>query len=63
MNNITKPKIETLDAALGEYLKNKKVESIRCERCNDLIEITRVGYAGFIIKCKCGLYNDNLRGL
>lgn len=60
-----KPKFETYEAAFDEFIKNQKVVSIRCERCNELIEITQIGYPGqgYVVKCKCGLYNDNLRGL
>jgi len=65
MNNEIKPKVETYEAAFGEFMRNEKVVSVRCERCNEIIEISQVGYKrlGYIMKCKCGLYNDNLRGL
>ncbi len=63
MEYIIKPSIETLEAALAEYAKNGKVESVHCERCNELIEIVRKSDSVLSVKCGCGLYNDNLRGL
>ncbi len=65
MDNVLKPRIETWEAALGEFIKNKKVETVRCEQCNELIEVTQFGYegSGYFMNCKCGLYKDNLRGL
>ncbi|HOV27439.1 MAG TPA: hypothetical protein PK566_13935 [Pseudobacteroides sp.] len=63
MDNEIKPKPETLDAAIGEYMRYNEVVNIRCERCNEPIEVTRKTDTVFIIKCKCGLYNGTGRGL
>jgi phage FluMu protein Com len=58
-----KPSIETLELALGEFKKKGIVENVRCERCNSLIEITENGPSVLQVKCDCGMYNDNIRGL
>ena len=63
MEKMIKPTINTLEMALGEYTKNGKVGTVHCERCNGLIEITRKSESTLSVKCECGLYNDNLRGL
>jgi len=63
MNTAIKPKIETLEAALAEFSDYGKVETVRCENCHEVIEIVRKGESALSVKCGCGLYNDNLRGL
>lgn len=63
MNEITKPSIETFKLAMAEYSKKGKVDTIICERCKSLIEIKPQGESALIMRCICGLYNDNLRGL
>ena len=63
MDNKIKPKMETFEAALAEYSKKQKVELTRCERCNQFIEIKKLGESALSVKCECGLYNDTLRGL
>ena len=63
MNGEIKPKIETHQAELGEYFKNQKVESIRCERCKEVIEVKALSNTAWTMNCKCGLYKDTLRGL
>ncbi len=63
MDGENKAKFETHQVALNEYFKNQKVESIRCERCKELIEVKALGNTAWTMNCKCGLYKDTLRGL
>jgi hypothetical protein len=63
MEGDSKPNFENYEAALNEYFKNQKVESIRCERCNGLIKITALSNTAWAVNCECGLYKDTLRGL
>lgn len=63
MNTNTKPSIETLEAAIGEFSSKGKVETVRCERCNELLVVERKSESVLTVRCSCGQYNDNLRGL
>lgn len=63
MDTESKPSIETFQAAIKEYSKKGKVKSIKCECCNTIIEIKPKGDSALEMCCKCGVYNDNLRGL
>lgn len=63
MNVESKPSIETFQLAMAEYAEFGKVESVKCERCNSVIEIKPKGDSALVMTCQCGLYNDNLRGL
>ena len=58
-----KPNIETSIKAQEEYHDRGKVETVRCERCNDLLKIERLGDSALKMSCSCGLYNDQLRGI
>jgi len=57
-----KPSIVTFQAAMKEYFEKKKVETVKCECCKTIIEIKPKGDSALEMHCKCGLYNDNLRG-
>jgi hypothetical protein len=59
----TKPSVATLEAALAEFKLTGQVEKTRCERCKNLLEVLRKTESVLIVRCSCGLYNDNLRGL
>lgn len=63
MNVDTKPSIEIFQEAMAEYSKSGKVETVKCGRCRNIIEIKPKGDSALIMACQCGLYNDNLRGL
>lgn len=63
MTTINKPKIETFQSAMSEFSNKGKVESTKCERCDTVIQITRKNESALEMKCECGLYNDNLRGI
>jgi hypothetical protein len=60
---VTKPNIETSIKAMEEYQDLGKVESVRCERCDEAIVIEPLGTTSMKMSCSCGLYNDTLRGL
>lgn len=58
-----KPSIETFRLAMEEYSKTGSVKTVKCERCNTVIEIEPKGESALALRCRCGLYNDNLRGI
>ncbi len=58
-----KPRTETSIQAQEEYLDTGKVQSAKCERCNDVLKIERLGKSALKMSCSCGLYNDTLRGI
>jgi len=57
------PAFDTLERALGEFMKDGRVSAVRCETCSGLIEISSVGSSAMVVRCTCGAYNDTLRGL
>jgi hypothetical protein len=58
----TSRSIGTLENALGEYKNEGVVSLTKCESCQNLIEIKPKGESVLLVSCKCGLYNDTLRG-
>ena len=58
-----KPCLDTYESALGEFFKHGRVLSARCEKCNDVIEVEARSSSAWVMRCTCGTYNDNLRGL
>lgn len=63
MTDVNVPLFETFEAALAEFMKDGSVSAVRCERCEVMIEIAAPNQSGMIVRCSCGAYNDNLRGL
>lgn len=58
-----KPCLDTHQSALGEYFKHGRVVNVRCEKCNDVIEVEALSSSAWVMRCTCGTYNDTLRGL
>ncbi|GIW80230.1 MAG: hypothetical protein KatS3mg105_2037 [Gemmatales bacterium] len=58
-----KPNNETSIKAYEEYHDRGKVETVRCERCNDLLKIEPLGDSALKMSCTCGLYNGTFRGI
>ena len=48
---------------MAEFKLSGRIENTRCERCNTLLEVVRKSESVLAVRCSCGLYNDNLRGL
>ena len=63
MTDVSVPVFETFEAALAEFMKDGSVSTVRCERCEGVIEIAAPNPSGMIVRCSCGAYNDNLRGI
>jgi len=57
------PKIEMLEKALGEYRAKGAVRTVLCERCGTMLVIRAKGESVLLVECKCGAYNDTLRGI
>ena len=57
------PSFDTLESAIGEYMKDGGVSTVRCEACGEVIEISSVGSSAMVARCTCGAYKDTLRGL
>lgn len=62
MNDRKIPSFDTLERALGEYMKDGEVSTARCETCGEPMEISSVGSSAMAVRCTCGAYNDTLRG-
>ena len=58
-----KPQIATSMLAQEEYHNLGSVQTARCERCHDVISICRLGQSALKMSCKCGMYDDTLRGI
>jgi NAD-dependent SIR2 family protein deacetylase len=55
--------LETSLKAIEEYELLGEVKSVSCEQCKQVIKIEPLGNSARKMTCKCGLYNDTLRGL
>ena len=58
-----KPSFELFQKAIKEFHELGKVETIHCNKCNSLIQISPLGTSAWKVSCECGLYNDSLRGI
>ena len=52
-----------LDAAMAEFQEKGRVISVTCDVCGTPIEITAIGDEAWSVRCRCGKFNDTLRGL
>lgn len=55
--------LETSLKAIEEFEAYGEVRSVTCEQCKQVIKIEPLGSSARKMTCKCGLYNDTLRGL
>ena len=58
MGLLIKPCVETLEASVTEFTQLGKVESVRCERCNELLNVAQKSETVISVDCACGLYKD-----
>jgi hypothetical protein len=56
------PKFETELAALDEDDKFGEVKTVKCERCSQLLVVSKLGKTAWKVSCPCGLYDDTLKG-
>jgi hypothetical protein len=52
-----------LDAAMAEFQAQGRVTSVTCDVCGTPIEIASIGEEAWSVHCRCGKFNDTLRGL
>ncbi len=52
-----------IDAAVGEFKRDGKVTSVRCDVCSSVIEIVKLREGAFTIRCTCGKFRGNLLGI
>ena len=55
--------IRLLESAFAEFARYGAVSSIRCDECNGVIEITKIGEDAHEVNCSCGKFKDTLKGL
>jgi hypothetical protein len=63
MANEQAPQIETLERAVADFTAHGKVESVRCEIDGELIQIEKKAESVLLVKCRCGAYDDVIRGI
>ena len=59
----TTPTEKLLEAAVGEFKRDGKVTTVRCEACGELIEISRISDSALRVSCPCGHFHGTLRGI
>ncbi len=52
-----------LEKALAEYAETREVATVRCDECNQLLEIVPLGESALSVNCACGKFKDVLRGV
>lgn len=64
-NESPKTNAELLLATVEEYWRDGQVSTVRCDASGALIEVTSVDETGSVIRseCRCGRYNDTMKGL
>lgn len=55
------PAEKLLEAALGEFVRDGTVTTVRCHVCNELIQITPIGDTALRVSCPCSHFNGTLR--
>jgi len=50
-------------AAYEEYSRDGKISTVKCDACGGLLEITRLGDTALTVRCRCGRFEDTMRGL
>jgi len=57
--------VRVLEAAVEEFERVGEVKTVRCNECEGLISVRRVGQWGesYSLECECGRFNSTLRGV
>lgn len=55
--------LDLLERAMEEYQQQGRVETVRCDRCGDVIQITALSPTAHAVECTCGKFRDTLRGI
>jgi hypothetical protein len=63
MKNVRVHRIENLERAMAELKAYGQVKTVSCEIDGGLIWIEKKTDSVLLVKCKCGAYDDVIRGI
>lgn len=55
--------IAKLEQVFEEFKAHGTVVSVYCDECSSLIELKKITDSSYEMKCVCGKFNDNLKGI